>query len=348
MPLRSTAGKRSRPLRVMRFAVTFAVVAAVGGSLVSSVGLAAEGQEMPPEVERAITRAQRYLLKIQAANGSFPSRETVGGTALGLMAFMVQGEFPDRGPQGEALARAVDYLLQRGRANNGYIAVIDHGMYEHALATLALSEAWGMSQRTEIRDALKEAVAVLVRAQSRSGGWRYKPQPGDQDLSVAAIVVISLLSARESGIHVPAETLEKGLEYIRSCQEKSSGGYGYQRPSNPGVGRTGAGTLTRQLAGEKDPGVVAGLEFLRRQPNNVFEQTDSYFYAHYYCTLAMYQSNDADYLHWYPKARDAILKRQRGNGSFGQVWETGYAALILGIPYRYIPIYQRTEFEEAS
>jgi len=60
----------------------------------------------------------------------------------------------------------------------------------------------------------------------------------------------------------------------------------------------------------------------------------------------MYQAGESHYQKWYPKIRDALLPKQRSDGSWhggsgGQEYSTAMAILILGVPYRFLPIYQR-------
>ena len=59
----------------------------------------------------------------------------------------------------------------------------------------------------------------------------------------------------------------------------------------------------------------------------------------------MYQSGEADFNAWYPKITKALLAKQGENGSWsiseGEAYSTSLAILIMGVPYRFLPIYQR-------
>ncbi len=54
-------------------------------------------------------------------------------------------------------------------------------MYSHGIATIALSEAYGMSSDPNLLDHVRRAVLFIDRARNRrAGGWRYDPgQAGD-------------------------------------------------------------------------------------------------------------------------------------------------------------------------
>src|SRR5437762_204428 len=115
----------------------------------------------------------------------------------------------------------------------------------------ALAELWGMTGDEEIKPILKKAVELIVGAQSKEGGWRYEPVQSGADISVTIMQVMALRAAKNSGLHVPDETMKKAIKYIETCEDKESGGYTYQ-PGNrqPGFARTAAGACVLQLTGQ--------------------------------------------------------------------------------------------------
>jgi hypothetical protein len=307
--------------------------------------------ELSPEAERAIDRGLRYLINNQNADGSFGHRYHTACTALALMAFMVKGEFPDRGDHGEQLAKAVDYLVEKGKRQRGFLGGEGNpGMYEHGLATLALSEVWGESEREDLRETLKAAVDVIFRAQHRDGGWRYDPRPRDHDISVTVMQIVALASAKEAGILVPDEVINRALSYVRSCQHPFQGGFRYQpHRGEPEFARSAAGVMSLMMMGQHGtPEAERGMDYLLQYDDSKFEKVGYYYYAHYYAIQCVYQAGDAYYQPWYPKIRDALLRRQERQGNWGggssgapDEYSTAMAILVLGVPYRYLPIYQR-------
>lgn len=310
---------------------------------------AAEGQrvavaELSPRAEAAIDKGLAYLARQQRADGSLGNQHAVAVTGLGVMAFMVQGHMPGHGRYGQTLDKAVAFLLARNRAGGGYFG---GNMYEHALATLALSEVWGMSSRSDVRDALKQAVEVILRSQHASGGWRYQPVPLDHDVSVTVMQVVALSSAQEAGIMVPVETIDRAMDYIKKCQRKDGGfAYRYQGGSS-GFPRSAASVLGLMLGGERDwPGLRQGLDYvMAKGPVESVQRGRHYFYGQYYAVQAAYQAGDAYYQRWYPQIRDALLDSQKNDGGWeGEIsreYATSMSILILGVPYRFLPIYQR-------
>jgi len=348
---------RTHSFRV-RLGTSLALPAIVGASLLLATARPAAAAErgkvgvaeLTPKAEAAIDRGLRYLAKNQNKDGSWGARYPAAITALSMMSFMLKGHFPQRGPYGKPLDKAVVWLIKRGKEGGGYLGGTSHGMYEHALATLALSEVWGMCDRDEVRDVLKRAVNVILRAQNPQGGWRYQPQPIDADVSVTVMQIVALASAQEAGILVPAQVVRKAIAYVKSCQNKFDGGFSYQPGgSNPTLSSSAAGVMSLLMCGERESKAVArGLEYIRTRPEKEFEETKFYSYAHYYAVQAMYQAGEAYYQEWYPKIHDALLRSQKPDGCWqGTGGESGYsygtsmAILVLGVPYRFLPIYQR-------
>ena len=295
--------------------------------------------ELSDKAERAIERGLRYLAKGQQTNGSFSTRYEVASTSLALMAFMLKGHFPRKGEYGQKLDKAVRYLLDRAKDGGGYLG---KNMYEHGLATLALSEVWGMSDRPEIRGVLKRAVGVILRAQNSQGGWRYEPRPTSADVSVTVMQIVALASAKEAGIYVPKNVIDKAIKYVKSCQSKVEGGFGYSSPSNPAFARSAAGAMSLLITGQRDTREVRkALEYLQRLPDSKFKDEHFFYYGHYYAIQSMYQAGESYYQQWYPRIRDSLIARQGKDGGWGGAVDTGMAILVLGVPYRFLPIYQR-------
>lgn len=332
-PMRTYTTLRSKAMTAM-FSVLMITVLPLTGQDVKVA-------ELPPEVESAIARGLQALLKSQQPDGSWGNHK-VASTSLSLMAFMVKGQFPGRPPNGQSLARAVDFLVQTAKKHpDGYMGA---SMYEHGLATLALSEVSGMVNRADVHDTLKKAVGVILKAQNIKGGWRYQPKPTDADVSATVMQIVALASAKEAGIMVPDETIKKAIRFVKFCNDKTSGGFGYQGPGGPAFERSAAGVMSLMMCGERDSEMVNnGIEYLEKLPVNIFANSAQYYYGHYYAIQVMYQSGEDHYQAWYPKIRDALLKKQGADGNWTDSHQIGtqMAILILGVPYRFLPIYQR-------
>src|SRR5262249_55054151 len=77
-------------------------------------------------------------------------------------------------------------------------------MYEHAIATMAVCEAYGMTNDPRLRVIAQKATDFIVRAQHPGGGWRYAPGIKG-DTSVTGWQIQALKSAHLAGLRVPKE-----------------------------------------------------------------------------------------------------------------------------------------------
>lgn len=320
--------------------------------------------QLSKDVHDAIGEGLAFLAKTQNSDGSWGDRHPVADTSLALMAFMLQGNVPGagRGAYGNNMDRGIAYIIGVGeKGNRGYLGTPSHhgGMYEHGLAILALSEAWGQSTNRKLGNTLKKAVDITISAQnsypnepSKGGGWRYNPEPRDADLSMTVMHTVALNSAKEAGISVPDETLNRAVKYVLYCQDETSGGFGYSGPSGPGFARTAAGVMSLLMCGvdHNHQAVKRGMRFLNSYPNQKFTGGSHYLYANYYAIQCMYQTGTAEFNAYYTQIMYSLLdpKRRRSDarGKYwsikeGDTYSTAMAILILGVPYRFLPIYQR-------
>jgi squalene cyclase len=230
-------------------------------------------------------------------------------------------------------------------------------MYGHGFATLFLAEVHGMipdkELRTQTHDALERAIKCILDSQTQEGGWRYNPVPKDADISVTICQIMSLRSARNSGILVPKSRVDRCVEYVKRCQDKREGWFRYMAQSGGGgqmgFARTAAGVVALYSAGIYDgPEIEAGLQFLvqsKPQGLNLQRTEMHYFYGHYYAVQAMYTAGGKYWAEWFPYIRDELIARQRPDGSwFDQVcghYATAMACLVLETPNNYLPIFQK-------
>jgi len=308
-----------------------------------------------PAAERAIERGLAALAEKQHEDGSFGSGSYRGNVAIcGLagMAFMSGGSTPGRGPYGSQVARCLDYLLANSQESGFVVApgAASHGpMYGHGFAALFLAECHGMSPRGELREKLAKAVELIVNTQNVQGGWRYQPQRADADISVTICQVMALRAARNAGIHVPRETIDKTIGYVKRSQNPD-GGFMYMLDGGDSAfARSAAGVVALYSAGVYEgPEIEKGLDYLMRfvPEQGVVRQESYYFYGHYYAVQAMWQAGGDHWERWYPAIRDELVARQRkDDGTWFDAISTEYgtamALIILQMPNNYLPIFQR-------
>jgi hypothetical protein len=307
--------------------------------------------EITPGSRQMVERGLAYLAENQSENGSFNADrygQHVGVTALACMAFMADGHLPDRGRYGDVVKRGLEFILNNAHETGLIAADTSHGpMYGHGFATLFLGEVYGMTGDRRVREALIKAVNLVVTTQNPEGGWRYHPRPVDADISVTICQVMALRSARNAGINVPKQTIERAITYVRQCQNTSDGGFRYMLHSGGSAfPRSAAGVASLYYAGVyEDDALTKGLAYLLEQRRGITGRFSHYYYGHYYAVQAMFLAGGQYWEQWYPQIRHELLEQQTPDGGWssdhGDVYATSMALLILQIPNRLLPIFQR-------
>ncbi len=293
----------------------------------------------------------------------------LGVTSLAGMAFLAGGHVPGRGAYGPAVERALAFVLGCVQ-EDGYITYAGSRMYDHAFATLFLAEICGMTHQAEVRKRLQKAVDFIVRSQNQDGGWRYEPYATESDMSIVVCQVIALRAARNIGIRVPRSTVDRAARYVVDSAVTRDNGfpgasYGmggeigtfhYQREvhSRSSFPLTAAGvTALHGLGVYSDDLIKKGLDYLSRNLtgfNRSYATAGHYYfwYGHYYGVQAMYTAGSPYWETYFEELRSTLLATQNKlDGSWpnepgpGRAFGTASAVLILEIPYRYLPIFQR-------
>jgi len=311
--------------------------------------------EITPAMEESVQRGLRYLAGLQNDDGSFGRGQFAkhaGITALCGLAFMADGHLPGRGAYGDNVRKALDFVLSSATETGLLAAENSHGpMYGHGFATLFLGEIYGMNNEdARVRDALTRAVELIINSQNQEGGWRYNPVPYDADISVTICEIMALRSARNAGIKVPKETIDRAIAYVRSCQN-SDGGFRYMSTSGTSLWpRTAAGVASLYYAGVySDNSIDRGLNYLQDSVNPDAGGNSGeahYFYGHYYAVQAMYLAGGKRWTAWWPNIRDEMISKQAATGGWmdyqaGQAYSTSMALIVLQMPKRYLPIFQK-------
>lgn len=316
--------------------------------------------EITPELDESIDRGIAYLLTEQGEDGSFGSGrfgKNVAVTAVACIALLADGNLPGRGEHAKALEKGLEFILSTSTETGLLAADSTNGpMYGHGFAALFLGEVYGMTQgggetrlATRTHEALVKAVRLIERSQNNEGGWRYNPVPFDADVSVTICQIMALRSARNAGIEVPKETIDKAVEYVRQCQN-GDGGFRYQLSTGfSAFPRSAAGVASLYYAGiYKDEALDRGVRYLLDTglPGKDQNATAHYFYGHYYAVQSMYLAGGDAWATWWPHVRAELLARQTKTGawedpSVGPAYGTAMALIVLQMPRRILPIFQK-------
>ncbi|MBK1835073.1 prenyltransferase/squalene oxidase repeat-containing protein [Roseibacillus ishigakijimensis] len=303
-----------------------------------------EANPIPPQVETMYTKGLRFLSRAQLNDGSWEGRYSAepGVVALCTLAFLAHGEDPNHGPYAQNISRSLNYLLANQNENNGYIG---NSMYNHGFATLALAESYGVVNDPRLAPALSQAVDLILSAQKVNGleAWRYTPESHDADTTVTGCQLVALLAARNAGLPVPEEAIDKGLAYLARCRS-NQGGIGYTSSSGEKPTLTAVGVTSFSLAKRKDgKGFASSVNYLTNHLN--YRDRHYPFYFEYYMSQALFQADSELWEEWNAKNIRYMGASQNPDGSWsdskGQAYATSCALLSLALNYRFLPIYEK-------
>jgi len=352
-PLRCSPGVDAGAKRVFALLLSLLFLAATAHAAEKNVEPSA-AELITPAAQRSIDRGLKWLAAGQHDDGSFGDGQYRGNTAvcaLAGMAMISSGSTPGRGPYGDRLQRCVDYLLGCVQPS-GFISGGDSArgpMYGHGFATMFLAECHGMSPRDDLREKLTKAVKIIVDSQNEQGGWRYQPVRAEADVSVTACEVMALRAARNAGLFVPNETIDRSIEFVKRSQN-ADGGFAYmlQGPRESAFPRSAAAVVALFSAGVYEgPEIDKGVEYLMRfMPGKDAARRETYyFYGQYYAVQAMWIAGGDCWNRWYRAVRDELIARQRADGAWvstnGNQYATAMACIVLQVPNNYLPIFQR-------
>ncbi|MGI6416802.1 MAG: hypothetical protein ACOX1P_14125 [Thermoguttaceae bacterium] len=328
------------------------------------------------ETEEAVHAALRWLADNQELDGRWSPARHGGGqepmvhgrdrfsagaqadtgiSGLALLAFLAAGHTHQDGLHRDNVRRGLEYLLlsQAANGNLGGKASTYAFMYCHAMATLALSEAFGMSGDERLEGPVRRAVMFTITAQNpTTGGWRYNP--GDEgDTSQLGWQLMALKSAELAGIPMPEHTRQAAIRFLDNVSSGRHGGLAAYRPVEP----PSRPMTAEALACRHFLGIPADSSAAREAAEYLLQELpgegQANLYYWYYATLGLNQVRGDAWERWNAALQRELLARQRNAGPLagswdhntvwggygGRVYSTALAALCLEVYYRFMPLY---------
>ena len=314
------------------------------------------------DTEKAVMAALRWLKEHQEPDGSWGNTYNEAISGLATLCFLGHGETPDSEEFGATVSKAITYIASTVQPN-GFVK--SGSMYCQGAITLALAEAYGMTQSPIVREPLDRAVGACITSQKSQkkekgdfGGWRYTPESDTSDVSVTGWLVMGLKSAKLAGLTISEEPYELASKYLWYCYAPV-GGFGYAGPGQ-GYATTAVGILCQQFLGHyEDKRLKKALDFYKDKKVewDTVQGTYGSLYAWYYITQAMFQGGGAYWEHWNKQIRGTLVRVQKSDGhwdypgdkedgmtkNLGPVFSTTMCCLMLEVYYRYLPIYKEME-----
>ncbi len=344
-----------------------------------------------PEVEETIERGLAFLAAHQREDGSwhledFDTRVEIrshsAATALALLSFQGAGYTHQQGKYASQVTKALEYLIANQKANGDLYIPMDKvsdangWLYSHGIASLAMCEAYGMTQDERLKPAAQKAVDFMVATQDASGGgWRYLPGTGS-DTSVTGWFMMALKSAQLAGLEVPPEVFSNIQRWLDKSQVSTVDSHLYrynwkaadtptQRHGRlPTPTMTSVGLLMRLYTGweRNNEPMKEGAKYLLQHPPEHGTASkplrDTYYW--YYTTQVLFHMGGETWREWNGKLQPMLVETQVIEGEYAGSWEplgdvpdawgkfggrlyvTTLNLLSLEVYYRHLPLYEAT------
>ena len=291
-------------------------------------------------------------------------------TGLALLAFLGAG-YTDYSPRHARTIRQGLRHLIGIQDKTGCFGRKTHRrfLYDHAIATLAMCEAYWMTRNPRYRRPAQKGLDFIARARNRHLAWRYDPGGGDNDTSVTAWMVMALKSGKFAGLRIDVGAFEGAARWIDAVTEPNFGQAGYRsrggavaRPSGlddafpreKSQAMTAAAIFTRIMIGDdpRSDAVDKGAWLCVETPPRWDPEDGSIdMYYWYYGSLALFQVGGAAWRKWNTHMKRVLLANQHPEnggaraGSWdpigvwgpdgGRVYATACMVMCLEVYYRY-------------
>jgi hypothetical protein len=261
----------------------------------------------------------------------------------------------------DTVRRGIEWLVEHEQPN-GDLFVGPPGLgwfYSHAIGTMAICEAYGITQDPRLKKPAQRAIQFIIESQNPvNGGWRYHPGQ-DGDTSVFGWQMFALRSAHMAGLTVPKKVLKGASTYLNgAAADPDKVTYAYLTGRNATNVMTAEGLVCRQLLGwpREFPALVKGAALVAADLETSDERNIYYWY---YATQLLHNMHNKDWENWNVKVRDGLVGMQvkdagcakgswdpefplqdRWGRAAGRLFVTSLSILTLEVYYRYLPMYR--------
>ncbi|MEM6979107.1 MAG: prenyltransferase/squalene oxidase repeat-containing protein, partial [Planctomycetota bacterium] len=344
-----------------------------------------------PATEEAIELGLAYLASTQNKDGSWSLqghgdevllRSDTAATGLCLLAFQGAGYTHRQHQYASNVARALEFLINGQRTNGNLYRSEDRlsdqnvALYSHGIASLAVCEAYGMTQDSQLREPAQMCVDYIAATQHRKrGGWRYTPQQSS-DTSVTGWMMMALKSGELSGLEVATQTYRGIEKWLNAAQvsplRRDLYRYDPFAPDTPTQRHgqkptptmTSVGILMRMYSGwRRNPPDMRSaadylLDYLPSEQSTGSPGRDTYYW--YYATQVMFHMGGDYWNRWNARLNPMLTESQiksgpnagswdpdnpipdRWSSHAGRLYVTAMNLLNLEVYYRHLPLYEET------
>ena len=234
----------------------------------------------------------------------------------------------------------VPLLLPTAPTAQGVEGTGSPNVFDHAIATQALAEAFGQTPTPLFGEAARAAARWIQRVRNPYGVWRYNSPPiGDNDTAITGWMVAALAACRSAGIDVRDNAFEGASAWFGEVTDPATGRCGYDTfgspssrypanqhyPREKGEAMTATALLCRHLLGQSPREIaVMGKQadlLVRTLPAWDAEGFGCDMYYWYFATHALRMTGGKHWKAWETALRHCIVDNQRRDGDTRGSWD---------------------------
>ncbi|MHC4778023.1 MAG: hypothetical protein ACYTFG_05530 [Planctomycetota bacterium] len=272
------------------------------------------------------------------AGGGESSEYDTGVTGLALLSFLGAGHTHKTGKFKDTVKRGLKALkgLQTADGCFGPKTADGHWIYNHAVATQCMAEAYALADHSPLLQApAQKAVTFLSDCQNPYLGWRYGRRPGDNDTSCTAWSALALRVAKAAGLKVPVKCFDGSLNFlVKVTNEETyetqyvSGVKPKKVPGKPNpYAPTTAAALTARVfligpGAESRRETMGHAEVLKMSVPKWDVKGGTIDMVHWYWgTLGMFQMGRQYWKCWNEPMKNALVPTQQRQGCVNGSWD---------------------------
>ncbi len=325
-----------------------------------------------PASEKAVDLGLQWLAKQQNADGSWSFqgnfanpgkwRSKTGATGLVLLPFLGAGQTHTEGKHKATVRNGLNFLIKQMKITpkGGDLRGEGGEMLWHAMATIALCEAYDMSRDKILQKPAQYAIDFSCAMQDpASGGWA--ANSGEKpSTAVTAWQVMAMKSAYMAYLRVPRANIKKAPTYFDTVQVDKGARYGKTSPKTADNTATAAGLLSRMYLGWKwdNEALNRGIDYLSETGPSEKDVVYNYFGQ-----KVMRHRGEEPWTRWNRSLRDRLVEAQLPQGESiyagswfcpddpnaaggGRIFQTAINVMTLEVYYTTFPVPRRHDYDQ--
>lgn len=269
--------------------------------------------------------------------GNGAAEHDTGCTGLALLAFLGSGYThrtretyldPHSGYEtrwGDVILKGLRWLLAHQDGSGSFASLNGSKyIYDHAIATMAVAEAYGITGNVLLREPAQRGVQFLIDSQNPGKGWGYTRQCGTNDTSVTGWCVLALKAAATAGLDVGKKTFDGADAWFKEATDARDWKVGYHEAGERSVapaGKSGDWATHENLTAETTTCLIL---IHHRHDTPAIEGG----LGHLFADLPDPKTGSVDYCYWH-WGTQAVFQADAPDGKSWKAWNDAVKSALI-------------------